>query len=142
MNAEAEPWYQNGLQFECTRCGHCCTGAPGVVWVTLEESQAIAARLNLQLDAFGRRYLRLVDDRLALVERTNGDCVFWDRAAGCTIYEARPGQCRTWPFWPDHLATPEDWQRTQRFCPGASGGRLHTVAEIEASARLAAKALR
>ena len=29
----AEPWYRDGLRFECTRCGHCCTGAPGYVWV-------------------------------------------------------------------------------------------------------------
>ena len=29
----AEPWYRDGLRFACTRCGACCTGAPGYVWV-------------------------------------------------------------------------------------------------------------
>eukprot|EP00961_Rhodomonas_salina_P046921 629705-Rhodomonas_salina.2 len=25
----------------------------------------------------------------------------------CSLYEARPKQCRTWPFWPENLASPE-----------------------------------
>ena len=37
--------------------------------------------------------------RVTLRERANGECVFWDRQAGCTVYPARPAQCRTWPFW-------------------------------------------
>jgi hypothetical protein len=24
-------------------------------------------------------------------------------ASGCTIYEARPTQCRTWPFWAENM---------------------------------------
>ena len=37
-------WYRDGLQFECTQCGNCCTGDPGYVWVTPEEIKAIAAK--------------------------------------------------------------------------------------------------
>src|SRR6266404_2835548 len=39
----SEPWYENGLRFECTRCGHCCTGPSGYVWVNDEEIDQIAA---------------------------------------------------------------------------------------------------
>jgi Fe-S-cluster containining protein len=39
----SEPWYRDGLRFRCTRCGSCCTGEPGNVWVTDEEIAAIAA---------------------------------------------------------------------------------------------------
>ena len=46
-----EPWYQDGLHFSCTRCGHCCTGEPGYVWVTDEELAAIAAHRGETLDA-------------------------------------------------------------------------------------------
>src|SRR5207248_8895996 len=35
------PWYQDGLAFTCTRCGKCCTGEPGFVWVTDDELAAI-----------------------------------------------------------------------------------------------------
>src|SRR5262249_1390597 len=38
----SEPWYQDGLRFECTRCGKCCSGFPGFVWVSEAELQAIA----------------------------------------------------------------------------------------------------
>src|SRR5262245_18529291 len=31
--AVSEPWYQDGLEFTCTRCGKCCTGEPGFVSV-------------------------------------------------------------------------------------------------------------
>ena len=37
-----KPWYHEGLRFECTGCGDCCTGAPGYVWLTEEEIRALA----------------------------------------------------------------------------------------------------
>ena len=38
----SEPWFKDGLRFTCTRCGKCCTGPPGFVWVNDEEVAAIA----------------------------------------------------------------------------------------------------
>ena len=29
--------------------------------------------------------------------------------AVCSIYRARPAQCRTWPFWPENLLSKRDW---------------------------------
>ncbi|MBX6313893.1 MAG: YkgJ family cysteine cluster protein [Isosphaeraceae bacterium] len=129
------PWYRAGLSFECTRCGACCTGAPGYVWVDEEEIARLAKHLGLTLEEFGRKYLRRVGHRYSLLEKPGGDCIFWDRSAGCTVYPARPTQCRTWPFWPENLETPAAWERTQRACPGAGRGRLYTLEEIEAAAR-------
>ena len=41
MNAdESAPWYRDGLRFTCTRCGNCCTGAPGYVWVDADAMKA------------------------------------------------------------------------------------------------------
>ena len=28
-----QAWYSEGLRFECTQCGACCSGEPGYVWV-------------------------------------------------------------------------------------------------------------
>jgi Fe-S-cluster containining protein len=39
-----------------------------------------------------------------------GGCVFLSANGQCGIYETRPLQCRTYPFWPSLLATPEDWE--------------------------------
>ena len=47
-----DPWYGEGLRFECTRCGNCCTGEPGRVRVSLEEVRAVAPTLELDEHQF------------------------------------------------------------------------------------------
>ena len=132
--SEPEPWYREGLAFTCTQCGACCTGAPGFVWVNLEEITAIAAFRGESVDDFGRKFLRRVGDRVSLIERPGGDCIFWDKASGCTVYPARPVQCRTWPFWDENIETPEDWERVRGGCPGSGQGQMFSLEEIRATA--------
>lgn len=133
-SGEERPWYREGLAFTCTRCGACCTGAPGYVWVNAEEIATLATHRGMPFAEFGRRFVRRVGDRLSLVERPGGDCIFWDRSAGCTVYEARPVQCRTWPFWPENIESPEAWDSVTKVCPGSGQGQLFTVEEIRATA--------
>jgi Fe-S-cluster containining protein len=128
------PWYREGLAFACTRCGACCTGAPGYVWVDAEEIGRLAEHRGESVEDFSRRHVRRVGHRLSLIERPGGDCIFWDRQAGCTVYPARPVQCRTWPFWPENLASPEDWEHVTKVCPGSGQGRVFSVEEIRATA--------
>ena len=124
------PWYREGLAFSCTRCGACCTGAPGYVWVSHEEIARLAQFRGDSIDEFSARFVRQVGDRYSLIERPGGDCVFWDRQAGCTVYAARPVQCQTWPFWPENVETEEDWAGVKQVCPGSGRGRLYTAQEI------------
>jgi Fe-S-cluster containining protein len=126
----SEPWYQDGLRFRCTRCGNCCTGAPGYVWVNDEEIDALAAHLGEPPEEVRAVHTRAVGNRRSLRERGNGDCVFYDREKGCTVYEVRPRQCRTWPFWESNVRSPEAWRQTCESCPGAGRGELIGVAEI------------
>lgn len=126
------PWYAEGLRFRCTQCGHCCTGAPGAVWVTEEELQAIADHLGKSIGEMKLLHTRSLRGQTSLREFANGDCEFFDgRTRGCTIYPVRPIQCRTWPFWRSNIASPEDWTETQRGCPGAGQGDFVSLAEIE-----------
>jgi Fe-S-cluster containining protein len=126
------PWYRDGLNFQCTQCGDCCTGAPGYVWVTSEEIVALAAARGMDPQTFEAQYVRQVGARKSLKERPNGDCVLFDnQTRRCTAYAARPRQCRTWPFWDSNLRTPADWQHTCQVCPGSGHGRLYTLDEIE-----------
>jgi Fe-S-cluster containining protein len=125
-----QPWYQDGLRFRCTRCGQCCTGEPGNVWVNEAELQAIAEFLGEPESVVKAVYTWRAVRGLSLREKTNGDCVFYDREQGCTIYSVRPRQCRTWPFWESNVATPEDWQKTCRVCPGSGQGDLIPAEEI------------
>jgi len=126
------PWYQNGLRFQCTQCGHCCTGAPGYVWVNQKEIESLAALLHLEVEEFEKRYVRRVGIRKSLIELPNGDCVFFhSESRTCQVYGARPRQCRTWPFWNSNLSSPAAWQGAAEHCPGCNRGRLVPLDEIE-----------
>ncbi len=129
MKRAAAPWYADGLRFACTRCGACCTGE-GYVWVTPERIARIAGFLGLEPQAFAARYVRRVGDRLSLIEKPNTDCVFWQQDSGCTVYAVRPEQCRSFPFWPEHLESPAAWSELAAECPGIGEGPLHTIGEI------------
>jgi Fe-S-cluster containining protein len=130
MPEQNDPWYAGGLRFHCTMCGHCCTGAPGYVWVTDDEVAAIAAKLELPLEQMIALHTRETKRGRSLREKANGDCIFYDKAAGCTIYEVRPAQCRTWPFWESNIKTPAAWQHTCEICPGSGQGDLISAEEI------------
>ncbi len=126
-----EPWYADGLRFECTRCGHCCTGSPGTVRIDETEAAALAAHLGLDLADFSERYSRLLDDgATSLTEKPNHECVFWSRTQGCTVYAVRPKQCRSWPFWRANLASPAHWATAAQGCPGMGQGPLHDADSI------------
>lgn len=136
---DGRPWYGDGLRFACTGCGRCCTGG-GYAWVSVDEAQALADALHLDLQDFGRRYLRRVNGRYALMDRPGGDCVFLDGKA-CTVYEHRPAQCRAFPWWPATLRSPGAWKRAAEGCEGISDLAPVVVAEvIEASLEVAREA--
>jgi Fe-S-cluster containining protein len=125
-----QPWYSDGLRFRCTRCGNCCTGESGYVWVDEGEVEDIADHLGEPAGQARAVYTRPVGHRRTLREKPNGDCVFYERGRGCTVYPVRPRQCRTWPFWESNVATPEDWRRTCEVCPGSGKGDLIPAEEI------------
>lgn len=127
-----------GLRFSCTMCGRCCSGPEGYVLVSDAEASALAARLGLRLDDFLARYTRRTRHGRSLTERRTQagmDCIFLDRQtlpgkAICGVYEDRPAQCRSWPFWPSNLRSREDWEKARRICPGMDRGQLHTVVQV------------
>ena len=126
-----ESWFRDGLQFECTGCGDCCTGAPGFVWVDAKEIAELAEHLHMSVADFERQFVRRVGSRKSLIEYANFDCVFLDpKTRKCTVYEARPQQCRTWPFWQSNLATKAAWKRTCEVCPGSGRGKLHSAEHV------------
>lgn len=127
-----------GLRFACTCCGNCCTGPEGFVLVSDAEALALARRLDLPAAEFLERYTRMLPEGRSLTERLTEfghDCVFLDRdavpgRAVCGVYEDRPAQCRTWPFWKALLRSPGAWRRARAICPGMDTGPRHDPATI------------
>jgi hypothetical protein len=128
------PWYEDGLRFTCSQCGDCCTGGPGYVWVDDEEIETIARHLGIDRETFEAKYVRNIGRGKSLgeLDDSNWDCVFLDgQTRKCSVYEVRPRQCRTWPFWESNVESPETWERTCQVCPGSGRGEFVPLEVIQ-----------
>ena len=138
----ATPFYAMGLRFSCTRCYECCRVDPGFVFLRKKDTELLVSALKMEYTEFIKRYCRWVPnldgggqrslEQLSLQEKANYDCIFWKN--GCSVYEARPLQCKTFPFWPSMLESGRSWAAScaAMGCPGVGKGTLHSMEEIEA----------
>jgi Fe-S-cluster containining protein len=79
----------------------------------------LAAELGIPTREFTRRYCRKEHDEF-LLDDPGPECMFLD-GRRCSVYDARPTQCRTWPFWPENMQ-PRSWANVAAFCPGVGKG--------------------
>lgn len=129
-------FYEEGLCFECQKdCSKCCGGSPGYVWLTKENITNISAHLKITESEFIANYTKKVGDDLSLVdlEEDNWNCIMLKNGK-CSIYEVRPLQCRTYPFWYQNLDSKKTWVEEKEACPGIGKGKRYTFEEIESIA--------
>jgi Fe-S-cluster containining protein len=81
--------------------------------------------------AFRAAYTRRIQGFTSLKEKPNFDCIFYNKSKGCTVYEARPKQCRTWPFWRAIVQSKDRWERESLHCPGMNQGAFHSAEFVE-----------
>ena len=128
-----EKLIQNGLQFQCQGSGKCCTshGEYGFVFLTLEDRRRFAKYLKITTQSFTKNYCESKSGVWHLrEEKGKPDCMFLKKKQ-CTVYEARPVQCRTWPFWPEVLNA-KSWKKdVVSFCPGIGKGKVYSMDEIK-----------
>ncbi len=104
----------------CKNCaGNCCIGESGYIWVDPNEILNISNFLKIPLDSFYEKYLKKVKYRFSLKEIEYNDgykCIFFDeKNRGCKIYDVRPSQCKSFPFW-EHFKT--NIKEVEDECPG------------------------
>jgi Fe-S-cluster containining protein len=131
-----QPFYADGLHFSCTRCSSCCRYESGYVFLSPEDVDTLAKALDLGHDEFMQTWCRWVHlsgdtEYLSLKEKVNFDCIFWKE--GCIVYQSRPLQCRTYPFWDSIVVSPAAWGNAKKDCPGIGQGEWHSMAHIEES---------
>jgi Fe-S-cluster containining protein len=102
--------YKNDFDYKfdetkCKECGgKCCIGDSGFIWVSPKEIEDISSHLKMEINLFKATYLNKIKYKFSLKEieldKSNFACIFFDQKdLKCTIYNHRPNQCKTFPFW-------------------------------------------
>lgn len=132
MSADSTHWFSEGVKFSCQPgCVRCCGGAPGDVFVTQQEINAIAAHVKLSVREFEDSFVRHYSSgKMSLIEQRNGDCILLDSGKGCSVYDVRPKQCRDYPFWTEVMRSPFSWLKEAQRCPGINVGEDHAAPKI------------
>jgi len=107
-------------RFTCKRCSNCCRIEPGIVKLTIEDFDNIMNSLKMDQATFLSQCCREIYKNgkifVGLKEKKNYDCIFWNN--GCIIYEVRPLQCRTFPYWPQIVESDTEWKEEKNRCSG------------------------
>jgi Fe-S-cluster containining protein len=127
---------REGLRFGCTGCAFCCGGSPGFVWLSREDLDLLCALRALSEKEFLETFCRFVDvgegRAVSLREKPGYDCIFLENGR-CSVYGARPLQCRTYPFWEEIVDSEKAWYEEAISCPGIGKGRNVPPEEIAAA---------
>lgn len=90
--------------------------------LTEEEIPGIAKLVGLEVDGFRSRYLVAGPGTDSLLKMGLGPaCIFLEKDEGlatCSIYQARPSHCQSFPFWDELKQDGPALQKAMRFCPG------------------------
>ena len=134
-------FYEKGLKFECQGSGKCCVTREGYgyVYVTLQDRRRFAKHLGITTARFTQDYCRKTNGFFHLIDGADGNCKFL-KDKRCSAYEARPTQCRTWPFWPENMNAKAWKKEIASFCPGVGKGRTWSKEEIETQVNEQARA--
>jgi len=116
-------------------CGECCTarGEYAHVYLNAEEVGTLAAELELGLAEFRRRYTFEDEYGWTQLVFQSEACVFLEPGTKrCTVYGARPTQCRTFPFWRDLVESGRWTEAARKLCEGVGRGGAHPPEAVEA----------
>ena len=118
--------FEKGIKFKCQGSANCCIsrGNHGYVFLSQKDLSRLSIYFKVTKDFFKSFFCQTTDNFLHLKEiKKNGECIFLNKKK-CTVYAARPTQCRTWPFWPENMK-PKVWNNeVLNFCPGIGKGKF------------------
>ena len=139
-SVEKKPVAERGLRFECTQCGKCCwtRGEYSHVYMTDADVASLAAALGMPVAEARERFTFRDENGWTELDFTGGRCVMLDAETNlCKVYESRPTQCRTFPFWPELIRRGAWTGEAKRICEGVGNGRV--VPKDEVATRIAAQ---
>lgn len=123
-------WEKENLRFECQAdCFKCCV-KPGLVYFDTEDIRNASKILGCTPDKLKSEFLEKEDGHWHINVEGDKPCPFLD-FDGCAVHEAKPKQCRTYPFWRENLHNKNLWRLTAGFCPGIGLGPQVPTEEIK-----------
>ena len=75
---------------------------------------------------FEKRYVFRTKNLRRLRVPRHAQCEFL-KADGCSVHEAKPTQCRTFPYWPELVGNKKNLRSTAAWCPGIGQGELVNI---------------
>ena len=106
------------------------------VYLNEPDLARLAAHVGMTARDFRRRYT--VRDELGWTELDFSErcCPFLNEPGGrCSVYTARPTQCRTFPFWREFVQNEEWTPAVHALCEGIGEGPVHAAEKVEALMR-------
>ncbi|NQZ00320.1 MAG: YkgJ family cysteine cluster protein [Bdellovibrionales bacterium] len=120
-------FFDKPFRFECQGSGKCCVsrGEYGHVYLTLQDRKDMAKAMGIPTASFTKTHCTNDDGVYRLKDNADGpECRFLNSKKQCDVYEGRPTQCRTWPFWPENMNAKTWTKEIATFCPGVGKGRV------------------
>jgi Fe-S-cluster containining protein len=133
--------FEHGVNFSCQMCGDCCRGSDeGEVFLYREDVYRLAKFLNLTgnkgLRKFAKKYLKVIENTFFWKEPNaeKGKTFRFNTLAfsftgkdehchflidnRCTVHQARPFQCRCFPFWKIMVSSRKNVINYSKKCKG------------------------
>lgn len=90
----------------------------GYVYLNSKEVKALAVFLGMEEKQFKKQHT----DWMPLIGHTlktprTGGCIFLKNGK-CGVYDARPSQCRSFPYWKDIMKESAELERAAGYCKG------------------------
>ena len=119
-----DPWYKGQvILFDCHGCAKCCK-RKGMIYFSQEDIRNASQYLEMTVDDFEKMYiLRTKDVAYIYVSGNARPCPFLNKANKCRIHDAKPQQCRSYPFWPNIMESKQKLNTERIHCKGIGNGR-------------------
>ena len=106
-------------------------GSYGYVYLSNKDIIRLSKFTKLKYDDFIKLYCDKTDGFTHFKEKKNSSkCIFLDKKK-CSVYKARPIQCRTWPFWKENMNTKKWNNEISKLCPGINKGGKFSKKDID-----------
>ena len=126
--------YKNGIRFECQSSGRCCISRDsyGFVYLSDNDIKRFSKYFKLSIKKFIEKYCQITEGLIHLIEKSelNGKCIFLKNKK-CSVYNSRPSQCRTWPFWNENMNAKVWNEDISINCPGIGKGKIINQKKID-----------